>query len=483
MNWGRTACLIGLAALMGVTVPGCSTSGEVAPPAREQVTRSEGWTDETHGDSAAPDYDAVFPQDRVNRLEITVTPEDWEAMQANLTELLGPRGVEQRDRQPRAPGVPGWIAVTENPVWVPATVECDGLTWTNVGIRYKGNSSLRSGWSSGSIKLPLKLDFDEFEDEYPETSDQRFYGFKQLALSNAFSDGTYMRDAIASDILREAGLPAAETALYEVMLDHGEGPVNLGRYVAIEVVDDTVVDRFFGDDSGNIYEADGPGASLAEGTSDRLRASFLKENNQQEADWTDIEELYAILHSDERLLDPVAWRASLESAFNVDGFLEWLAVGAVIQHWDTYGQMSHNFYLYHDPDTDLLNWISWDHNQVLAGGGMAGRAGVRGPGGGTGRAVSLGREEVGANWPLIRYLLDDPVYHDRYVGFVGETVDGAFDPEALEEQCRDLAKLIAPYATEASGEVDFESAVQRLIDRIYERHQAAADFVAAAGGA
>jgi len=475
--------MVAFAALAGTLLSGCGTVGDITLPAREQIARPEGWTEETHGDSAAPNYDAVFPRDDVVRLEVTVTPEDWEVMQANLTELLGPRGVEQRDRQPRAPGVPGWIAVTQNPVWVPATVECDGLTWTNVGIRYKGNSSLRSGWSSGSIKLPLKLDFDEFEDEYPATSDQRFYGFKQLALSNAFSDDTYMRDAIASDILREAGLPAAETALYEVILDHGEGPVNLGLYVAIEVVDDTVVERFFGDDSGNIYEADGPGASLAEGMSDRLSASFLKENNQQEADWSDVEELYAILRSEERLLDSVAWRARLESAFNVDGFLEWLAAGAVMQHWDTYGQMSHNFYLYHDPDTDLLNWISWDHNQVLAGGRMAGRAGVRGPGGGTGRAVSLGREEVGGNWPLIRYLLDDPVYHDRYVGYVEETIDSAFDPEALEAECRNLAEVIAPYSAEASGEAEFESAVQRLIDRIYERHQAAADFVAAAGGA
>lgn len=481
MNRERTVCVIALAALACGIVPGCSPLDVVAPPGREQVARPEGWSEETHGDAAVPNYDVVFPQDEVKRLEITVSPDDWEAMQANLTELLGPRGAEQGDRQPRAPGVPGWIDVTQNPMWAPATVECNGLTWTNVGIRYKGNSSLRSGWSSGSIKLPLKLDFDEFEDEYPAIENQRFYGLKQLALSNAFSDSTYMRDIIAADILREAGLPAAETALYDVIIDYGEGPVNLGLYVAIEVVDDTVVDRFFADDSGNIYEADGRGVSLAEGVAGQLSASFLKENNQQAADWSDIEQLYATLHSGERTADPAAWRESLESVFNVDGFLEWLAISAVIQHWDTYGQMSHNFYLYHDPDTELLNWISWDHNQVLAGGGMAGRAGVRGPGGSTGRSVSLGREEVGANWPLIRYLLDDPVYHERYVDFVGETVDGAFDPKALEQQCRDLAELIAPYVIESTDDAAFQSAVQRLIDRIYERHQAAVAFVAGEG--
>ena len=53
-------------------------------------------------------------------------------------------------------------------MWVPATIEFEGNTWTNVGVRYKGNSSLTSGWRGGTLKLPLKLDFDEFEDHHPE---------------------------------------------------------------------------------------------------------------------------------------------------------------------------------------------------------------------------------------------------------------------------------------------------------------------------
>jgi hypothetical protein len=488
-----------------MTIAGCATPAQRVPAPNTQAARPEGWTEETHGNKVAPNYEVVFPQDRVNRLEITIAAEDWTAMQANMTELLGSRGAEQRGGQPgvrpdgwgmnpgqdprdggaapRAPGVPGWIDVTpENPTWVPATVEFNGLTWTNVGIRYKGNSSLRSGWTSGTGKLPLKLDFDEFEDDYPGIDNQRFYGFKQLSLSNAFADSTYMRDVIAADILQEAGLVAAETAYYEVIIDYGEGPVNLGLYVAIEVIDDTVIGRSFDDASGNIYEGDGPGVSLAENTYDQLTASFLKENNQKASDWSDIEALYAALHSGTRLSDPAAWRVGLEAVFNVDGFLEWLAASAVMQHWDTYGQMSLNFFLYHDPDTGLLNWISWDHNQVLAGGGMGVPGGMRAPAN-SGRTVSLGREEVGANWPLIRFLLDDPVYGDRYLDFIGDTVEGPFDPAVLEAKCRELAFLIAPYAVRESSEAAFETAVQGLIDRICERHKVAVAFLAAEAGA
>ena len=141
-----------------------------------------------------------------------------------------------------------------NPVWVPATVEFEGDTWTNVGLRFKGNSSLRSTWRSGIYKLPFKLDFDEFEDEYPEIDDQRFYGFKQLSLASNFNDSSFLREKVAADIFREAGVPAAQTAFYQVYVDYGEGPIYFGLYTMVEVVDDTVIETQFDDDSGNVYK-------------------------------------------------------------------------------------------------------------------------------------------------------------------------------------------------------------------------------------
>ena len=491
-----------LVSLAATSVSACARSDGPSPSV-EQTTRPQGWTAATHGGDAPPDYGVVFPADRVNRLSIAVTPENWEAMQANLTELLGPRGTGQPripgavpgDVPPRDGGVPaqpvpprdggplmpgaevprggGGDMTPVNPMWVPATIESNGSVWTKVGVRYKGNSSLTSGWRNGSLRLPFKLDFDQFEDEYPEIENQRFHGFKQLSLSNAFGDATYMRDAITADVLAEAGLPAARTAHYEVVLDYGEGEKNLGLYVMIEVIDDTVVRRYFGDDSGNIYEADGPGASLALGAVSQIESSFQKENNAAEADWSDIKTLHGILHSPERTLDPATWRKKLEDVFDVDVFLEWLAITSISQNWDTYGAMSHNFYLYHDPATGKLTWISWDHNEVL---GV--RGGRPGPAGAVG-SPSFGRDEVTRNWPLIRYLLDDSRYHESYVGYIQKTINGAFDPDVLEQKCQALADLIAPYAAGASGETVFRTAVQQLIDRIYERSAAAAAFVSA----
>lgn len=534
-SWLKTVSLVILVGITVFSIFGCDAENQGETAATE---RPEGWTEETHSNNVDPDYDTVFPQDSVNEIKITISPENWEAMQTNMEELFGAAGNQQGNQIPGAvnprqganllpdagnvtmpgrpggllpdtgnltlprqnlpegfvppadnvtrnlqpnqgnQGVPGWVDMTsENPDWVEATIEFGGLEWTNVGIRYKGNSSLTSSWRSGSINMPFKLDFDQFEDEYPSIDNQRFYGFKQLSFSNSFNDATYMRDTLGSDILKDAGLPAAETAYYHVILDYGEGEVDLGIYIAIEVVDDTVIESYFGDDSGNIYEGDGAGVNLAEGVYNLIQNSFAKENNEDEADWSDIYRLYDILHDDTRTTDPAAWRAELESVFDVDSYLEWLAIAAIIQHWDTYGSMSHNFYLFDDPDTGRLTWISWDHNQILEGGGGIGAAGNRMVGGiRASSALSLGRDEVTAQWPLIRYLLDDPVYYEKYLGYLETAIEGPFNPDNIAAECSELASLLSPYIPEDETFI-FNNAVQALVNRIYARYQVTLDFL------
>ena len=55
-----------------------------------------------------------------------------------------------------------------------------------------------------------------------------------------------------------------------------------------------------------------------------------------------------------RTTDPATWRTNLEAVFDTDTFLKYLAVNTVIQNWDTYGRMTHNYYLYNNPDNGKL---------------------------------------------------------------------------------------------------------------------------------
>lgn len=477
--------------------------------------RPAGWEEYSHGNSADPAYDIVFPQDEVNTITITIDPEDWQAMIDDMTGLYGefgssggtanertpmdgarPEGFVQGqmpadgatapnpgDRpqdtgnaRPQDMGNGGLaLGTSENPIWVAADIEFDGQTWTNVGIRFKGNSSLSSTWSSGIWKLPFKLDFDEFEDDYPEIDNQRFYGFKQLSFSSNFNDSSLLREKVTADIFREAGVPAAQTAFYATYIDYGEGPVYFGLYTAVEVVDDTVIETQFDDDSGNVYKPEGTGATFAEGSFGE--ASFDKETNQDEADYSDILALFDALHADTRLTDAATWRSNLEAVFDVDGFMRWLAVNQVVQNWDTYGQMAHNYYLYTDLTTGLLTWIPWDNNEAL----------MDGKGGGSRGGLSIDLDSVNSSWPLIRYLMDDPVYHELYVQYVDETINGAFEPTKMEATYQALHDLIAPYVVGENGEqpdysylnssAEFDTALTTLINHVNERYAVAQEYV------
>ncbi|MCA9540632.1 MAG: CotH kinase family protein, partial [Myxococcales bacterium] len=372
------------------------------PPLAEDG-HPEGWTDETHGKGADPAWHTLFTLDRVHRIDIAMPAETYDAMLADLEELLGaagsggggppgggggPPGGGGRPQPPQAgfdaclgldvgaacsfedagntimgtcqnvpfgdglfcalnppggggpqpPGDGGGpVDLTGgDPMWVPVTVRHDGRPWYHVGMRFKGNSSLSSTWRSGGRKMGFRLTFDKYEDDFPEVSNQRFHGFKKMTFAPGFGDASMVRDIIAGEMLRDMGIPAALAAFYEVYVDTGNGPVFWGLYTMIEDPSDQLIEAWFEDDGGNLYKPEGTGADWT-----RFDPSgFEKKNNEDDADWSDVEAAITALNADRA--DAAAWRAGLEATFDVDGFLRWLAANTVIANWDAYGQMAHN---------------------------------------------------------------------------------------------------------------------------------------------
>ncbi|QTA85654.1 CotH kinase family protein [Desulfonema magnum] len=537
-----------------------------------EAARPEGWNDETHGNEAVPDYDAVFSDGQVRKIELIIDPADWQAMMDDMTDIYGEFGTDgnqppadnnqrpqQNDQFPNDNQPPGdnqmIQAATDacvgknegdactmtmqeqtvsgscisdrevfvcrpdnmddeilgdqmpdggipddgmagggdqmpdagkpdggmegdgnleladrNPIWKPCTFRFENKVWNHVGVRFKGNSSLSSTWRSGIWKLPFRFDFDQFEDDYPEIDNQRFYGFKQLTLSSSYKDDSLIREKVAADIFRDAGVPAPRTAFYRVYIDHGEGSEYFGLYTMVEVPADPMLDSYFGNSDGNLYKPEGSGATFA--TFDM--ASFDKETNEDEADRSDIIALFDALHSSRD--NATAWRACLEKTLNVDGFLRWLAVNTLIQNWDTYGAMTHNFYLYTNSEDGRINWIPWDNNEALKGSDSGDRG-----------SLSLSLAEVTDSWPLIRYLADDPAYWEKYVSFIGETARGAFEPEKMKAIYQAASDLIRPYVVGDEGEkegytflnnaAEFDAAIEYLNTHVEARYEAALEFI------
>ncbi|WP_299670907.1 CotH kinase family protein [uncultured Polaribacter sp.] len=420
------------------------------------------WTTETHTKDVAPNFEEVFKDNTVKRLDFVITAARWQSMLDDMTATYGTFGATG--------GNQGLVETDENPIFVPGEVFYEGKEWYRVGLRFKGNSSLQSSWRNGILKLSFKLDFDEFEDDYPQIKNQRFYGFKKLSLKNNYDDKSMLREKVATDVFRNAGLVASHTAFYTLYVDHGEGPKYFGVYTLVEEVDDTVLDTQFSDDGGNLYKPDGDAASFAAGTFDE--DEYVKKTNEDDADFTDVSNLLSVLHDATRTTDPTTWRTNLEAVLDTDVFLKYLAVNTIVQNWDTYGRMTHNYFLYNNPDTSKLIWIPWDHNEALQEGKREG---------------SLPLDFSGLNaaeWPLIGYLYQDELYNAKYETYLKEVIEGAFNETTLQALYTSYASLLEPFATsEISGYTflnnssEFQTAVSQLKTHVSSRKTAVENYL------
>ena len=342
-----------------------------------------------------------------------------------------PNGVD-----PGGGGAGGGLDFTgSDPSYFEATVTVGDLTWCHAGMRFKGNSTLSQAWTAGSEKLPFRLDFDRFEDTYPEVDDQRFYGFSDLSFGNNLGDATVVRDVMSSIVLQDRGVPAARNRFAAAWLDAGEGPVYLGLYTMVEDPSDALPERIWGDDDGDLYEGDGTCADLT-----CYDAESFEPKTSDEADGAQVQALVDALAADRT--DAAAWRAGLEETLDVDAFLQWLAVNAAIENWDAYGVMAHNYYLYGVPgDRGRLAWIPWDHNFAMMD-SMSG----------SGDPLYADTDE---SWPLIRYVLDDEVYADTYRDALATAMEGAWEEDTFAAQAESYRALVEGYVLDERAESTF----------------------------
>ena len=126
------------------------------------------------------------------------------------------------------------------------------------------------------------------------------------------------------------------------------------------------------------------------------------------------------MHDDTRTIDAASWKTNLEKVFDTDVFLKYLAVNTVVQNWDIYGRMTHNYFLYNDSDTGKLTWIPWDNNEALQDGKQGG-------------SLALDFSDLNTTqWPLIGYLYQDIVYKEKYDSYVKEVIEGAFNENTIQ---------------------------------------------------
>ena len=319
--------------------------------------------------------------------------------------------------------------------YVPCTAVIDGENFYQVGLRAKGNNSLRLTKEYGLSRYSLKLEFDHYVDG------GSYHGLDKLSLDASFQDNSYLKTYLVYDMMAFMEVPAPLCS-YTWVTVNGQP---WGLFLAIEEPEDSFARRNFGPDHGQLYKPDY--RSLHEENADVALRYIGKtpdfypnifDNAKFDADAADQARLI-------KALRVLSTGEDLETAVHVDQVLRYFTVQVFVMNWDSYlGHTGHNYFLYEEDG--ILSILPGDYN--LAFGTYA-----------LGMAQPIRDPNVLLNWPVDtpargEVMLKRPLYHElmknsgyfaRYHDYFDQLLSEYFESGRYEAVIRQTQASIAPY--------------------------------------
>jgi spore coat protein CotH len=138
----------------------------------------------------------------------------------------------------------GMLDTATEEQYISANITINGSTIENVGIRPKGNSSLRQvAGDDTTDRYSFKIKFDEY------VKDQTWMGLDKLVVNNMITDNSYMKEYLSYDIMSYIGVDAPLFAFADIQVN-GQA---WGFYLAVEDIDSGYLARAKGDE-GELYK-------------------------------------------------------------------------------------------------------------------------------------------------------------------------------------------------------------------------------------
>ena len=161
-------------------------------------------------------------------------------------------------------------------------VVINGQTFSNVGIRPKGNTSLSQVASSDSNRFSFKIEFDHYQDG------QTCWGLDKLVLNNLMSDAAYIKEYLVYDMFDFLDMPASEYAMAQVSVNG----TDWGVYLTLEGVEESFLTRNFGSAAGDLYKPEsmgggGPGGMKGKDPAEVRRMMGFEDEAGKTAETTD----------------------------------------------------------------------------------------------------------------------------------------------------------------------------------------------------
>jgi spore coat protein CotH len=350
-------------------------------------------------------YESLFQTDNVIDVNVTIDDADWKSM------LESPLDKDYKN----------------------VSVEVDGNKLDNVGFSTKGNLTLKAVASmEDSDRYSFRLKFDKYD------KTQTLLGLDKMVLNNNYADPSYMREVLHYEALRSIGMDVPMTN-YVNLYVNGE---LVGFYTGVEAVDDSYLERNYGEDyeEGVLYDTDEKSYLQYEEGSDY---STITKDLGTDKDKAKLKTFIQTLNE-----MPEGEKGDIESVLDIDSALQYIAGNMVFGNYDSYnGDKGHNYMLYSDA-AGKFTVVPWDFNMSFNGySGGGGRGTTTGSTTTNTNATNVSVDEpvLGIsmeNVPMINNLLAVPEYKEKYLSYVNELTDYM---EGIQDRITGLANEIRPY--------------------------------------
>jgi spore coat protein H len=259
-------------------------------------------------------------------------------------------------------------------------------------------------------------------------------GLETINFNSGGRDYSRTREALAFAVFRLAGVPASRTAYAEVrytvpgLHDRAYG----GLFTVIENVNKAFLKQALPPGTGLLMKPErmSGGVGYYGENWANYTPYYRPERDATPAEAQRVMEFARLVN-----VAPAAeFRARIGSYLDVDEFMRFLAVHALIHARDSFLSGRHNYFIYLDPKDNLFRFSPWDEDGAMNG-GQGGR-------GGTG---TFGIDLLwpwSASSPLAQRLLDEPDFRNRYQAVVRDIVAKVFNQEKLMPLVDQLEALV-----------------------------------------
>jgi hypothetical protein len=333
------------------------------------------------------------------------------------------------------------------------TTTLDGKRYENVGIKYRGDKSYQRGLKRNPFSIKLN---------YTDKA-QNHQGYSSLKISSALRDPSMVREVLFYEIAAKY-MPAPRVCYTKIYVNDEY----IGLYVNVESIDGQFLRTHFGSDDNPFFKAGvdyrpNVPTTCKQGLNGSLEyetdLNCYKGNFEMHSEngWADLQDLTRTLNTDP---------ANLGRVVDVDRMLWMLALNNVMVNLNSYTGSATNYYLYQD-DQGRFQPVHWDLN--------LGFGGDKNTGSGSDlelRDLQRLHPLLHANnpyRPLIRQLLDDPLYRKIYLAHIRQIVDENFKNGAYEKRAKELqAMIVVPFSDDKFKSYnldDFQNSLRATVGR------------------